>query len=361
MKRKRLALLATCIVIMMIGSGCMSKMSKEKEIEDMIACMNAKYSDDTFTYVSTKGGQLGSESHTYVVCSERYPEKPIWVIYSPDDDICWDTYLGARFEKQTKELLTQLMIEAFGDNCYVDYYYSPDSVGFSNPDDDENLPFAEYMARPDFAIQARALVNGFPEDGEEALQRVKEVLSNVDISCGIHFINKPDIILNEDTVNQIFRNNEYAMLISLSKSGPDVYNWCEWEITNLYREELNELIQQRLAQIFGEDCYVEIERLGSLGFPSIPSFEEYIVHPKNGVRFSAIVRYNPENHSEIEKKMEEAFADVVVDVSICFITDPSIALDAETSYLLGTRKLHAPYLDMNKSDLVNGTFSWGEI
>lgn len=331
MKRKRrFAFFGGLLLSIMMGvSGCM--MSSQWKIDQMLEHMHEKYGDDVFTYDHITGGYLGSSTTSYIVYSQRFPDKPIKVNATKTDEgmYYWDTYISLKYEQQTRELLTQRMEQVFGKNCYVRYVYNPNNAAVSGPDGG-NTSFEEYIAR-NGSTYLNVIVNYIPDNGDETMARVKEALADVDVIGTISFIDLPDVVLDDDTANKIWDEYSSAMLIFIyHEKGSDGF-YCEymWNIRNWYKEETADLIESRIEQFFGADRYVYPSFSESCNFASIPTFEEYIAASKNGASVYVVVKYSPVDETETLKRVREMFADIVIDGALYFVDDATFTSIAD--------------------------------
>ena len=329
MKRKRrFAFFGGLLLSIMMGvSGCM--MSSQWKIDQMLEHMHEKYGDDVFTYDHITGGYLGSSTTSYIVYSQRFPNRPIKVNATKTDDgvFYWDTYVSVKYEQQTRELLTQRMEQVFGKNCYVRYVYNADNAAVSGPDGG-NRSFEEYIAH-NGSLPFSVAVNVIPENGDETMARVKEVLADVDVIGSILFFNGPDADLDEGTVEQIRKERGSAVSLQIfHKDGQREYVWHIW---NLYKEETTALAKSRVDQAFESECYVYSSTYAhaSCDFASIPTFEEYIATSGNEASILAIVKYSPADETETLKRVREMFADIVIDGALYFVDDATFTSIAD--------------------------------
>ena len=333
MKRKRrFAFFGGLLLSIMMGvSGCM--MSSQWKIDQMLEHMHEKYGDDVFTYDHITGGYLGSSTTSYIVYSQRFPNRPIKVNATKTDDgvFYWDTYVSVKYEQQTRELLTQRMEQVFGKNCYVEYVYNPNNAAVSGPDGG-NRSFEEYIAH-NGSLPFSVTVNLIPEKGDETMVRVKEVLADVDVFGFIDFFDASDVVLDESTVRQIRKECPFAMSIHIyTEEGPNgFYNEYAWRIQSLYKEETTTLAKSRIEQAFGPDCYISSSTYAhaSCDFASIPTFEEYIATSGNEASILAIVKYSPADETETLKRVREMFADIVIDGALYSVDDATFTSIAD--------------------------------
>ena len=320
MKRNQVILICLLLFFIIGVSGCM--MSSQWKIDQMLEHMHEKYGDDVFTYDHITGGYLGSSTTSYIVYSQRFPNRPIKVNATKTDDgvFYWDTYVSVKYEQQTRELLTQRMEQVFGKNCYVRYVYNPNNAAVSGPDGG-NRSFEEYIAH-NGSLNFGVIVNFIPENGDEIMAQVKEVLADIDAYTLISFRDAPDVVLDEATVAQLEEGNPALVITSYPRSNAEgLYREYKWRIWDLYKEETTTLAKSRIEQAFESECYVYSGTHVSCDFASIPTFEEYIATSGNEASILAIVKYSPADETETLKRVREMFADIVIDGALYFVDD----------------------------------------
>lgn len=119
-------------------------MNRNSTVDKMVAYMNDKY-DDHFEYSAPFGGGPGATSKQIIVSSEQFPEAQIWVQYFERDgkEIFTDNYISYKYEEQTRNLLEDLLTEAFHSN--VALFYNVGSKGTVNQFT-EQTTFEEYIS-----------------------------------------------------------------------------------------------------------------------------------------------------------------------------------------------------------------------
>ena len=197
-------------------------MKGQETIDHMVEYVNGKYSNDEFSYDHITGGHLGSNVTTIIVNSKQYPNKPIRVMCTIVDgaEVFSDTYLGIKYEDETRAFFSQLIEEAFGPTCFVKY--APDDLGCTKTGS-ESSTFEEYLADPSSNVHFWAVVNYCPKNETETLDLLKELLANVTVSCNIYFVDIPNVEMVEDSATQIIEKNEYTTCLSIIKTDTATY------------------------------------------------------------------------------------------------------------------------------------------
>ncbi|MBQ1410926.1 MAG: hypothetical protein IIY94_06605, partial [Oscillospiraceae bacterium] len=166
------------------------------------------------------------------------------------------------------------------------------------------------------------IVNFIPENGDEIMAQVKEVLADIDAYTLISFRDAPDVVLDETTVAQLEEGNPALVITSYPESNAEgLYREYKWRICDLYKEETTALAKSRIEQAFGPDCFVYTQHDSSCVYASIPTFEEYISTSGNGVWVYTIVKGNPADEADTLEVIKKLFADVVIRISICYVDD----------------------------------------
>ena len=204
-------------------------MKGQERIDRMVEYINGKYSNDEFSYDHITGGHLGSNVTTIIVSSKEYPNSPIRVMCTVVDgnEVFSDTYLGIKYETETRDYLSHLMEQAFDSNSYV--YYTPDDLGCTKTGS-ESSSFEEYIADPSSNVHFWAVVNYSPDNKTETLELLKKLLANVTVSGNIYFVEDSRTELDEDTATQIIEKNEYAVCLSIIKTDTVTYYKAEWRV-----------------------------------------------------------------------------------------------------------------------------------
>lgn len=202
-------------------------MKGQETIDRMMEYVNNKYSRDVFSYEHITGGHLGSNVTTIIVSSKEYPNTTIRVMCTVVDgnEVFSDTYLGIKYETETRDYISQLMEQAFGSKGFV--YYTPDDLGCTKTGS-ETSTFEEYIADPSSNIHFWAVVNYCPDNKAETLDLLKKLLANATVSGNIYFVEDSEAELDKDTATQIIETNEYAACLSIIKTDTVTYYKSEW-------------------------------------------------------------------------------------------------------------------------------------
>lgn len=151
-------------------SGCIGRKNTTKEV---LKHMQNKY-DDTFEYAAPFGGGMGNKSTQMILSSEKYPGKRIWVWCFEDEsgDVqIADNYVGVKYEKQTAELLNNILENVVGENftLFYDAYLNTATKGAS-----DEMTFEEYIAEPTSNINFIAIVDSQGEIDRDAFEQALE-------------------------------------------------------------------------------------------------------------------------------------------------------------------------------------------
>ena len=224
MKRKH-SFLVFFVFFLVIGvCGCMKGQSKT---DRMLAYINSKYPEDTFTFDHVTGGHIGSNVTTAIVRSEKYPDSAIRVFCTVVEktESFSDTYLSVKYENQTREYLRGIFESLYGPDCYVSY--KPSDIGVTK-NESAKTSFEAYLAEPSSGIQFQAIVKYFPEDKDETLSQVKAALSDITASGYILYIRDPSVVLDDSTAKEIVNKQAYDACLALIKSDTETYYTAEW-------------------------------------------------------------------------------------------------------------------------------------
>ena len=337
MKRKTVFLLCLILLTVIGLSGCRRHGATIDRIMEHLA---QKYPDDTFIFDYDNTALLLSGVRI-VAHSERFPDKEIEAVcynYGETEDY-YDTYLGIKYEDQTREYFTQLFANAFHTNCSVTLspYYHPLSHG-------DDMPFDEYLAS--YCCEFSARVDYCPKDGKETLEKVTELLAGLKLDCSIYFADDLNDVMD---TNSICPNYRPGMHICISTYGSESDNFAKWFVGGAYLEETKNYISQRIEKGFGTNSLVVSVYHQQVGFDSIPTFEEYISVDQKDFRFVAVVNYKPEDKEETLETVKTLFADIDVSGTIYFVDDPSLILDESTAKQIMEEKKYFSELYFFKS------------
>ena len=220
---------AALIMLLIGGSGCMNR--QQRNIDRIIACMNDKYTGDTFEFAGIYGGFAGAKNVNIIVRSEKYPKGEIHVFSELQNGIlvCSDTYLGIRFEEETRNYLVRRFSACFGSNLYLSYH--PDDTACTYGGSSETT-FEEYISERSSNVTFSAMV--ISEESNEAVlqERVEEILSETAAGGWIYFI--PDSCeLRGDsgrrTAAERIRSGNYSKKLYFVKKNTDSFLKAEWE------------------------------------------------------------------------------------------------------------------------------------
>ena len=202
------------------------------DINEFVNYMNEKYTDDTFTYKNITGGHLGSNTKKVLVESQKYPRKPITVIRTREDGNYdyTDTYLGVKFEEQTRTYLKNKLSEKFGNKVYVDYI-ADDLACTSNGS--SYTTFEEYIANEYSHIFFEAIIGCDVNDNtkDAILNKIKDAFSSATILANIYFVDENIASSNYDTYDEFtsyIQNKQYNKKLFLIKENVNEYSKLEW-------------------------------------------------------------------------------------------------------------------------------------
>lgn len=206
--------------------------NKRYDINEFVNYMNEKYIDDTFTYKNITGGHLGSNTKKILVESKKYPGKPITVIRTEKDGnyIYTDTYLGVKFEDQTRTYLKNKLSEKFGNKVYVNYI-ADDLACTSNGS--SYTTFEEYIANEYSHIFFTAIIGCDVNDNtkDAILNEIKDAFSSATVLAHLFFVDENIASYNYDTYDEFtwyIENKQYNNNLFFIKENVDEYSQLEW-------------------------------------------------------------------------------------------------------------------------------------
>lgn len=169
--------------------------SSNNSITDrMLGYINAKYPEDSFSFVSVTGGGAGASSKNIVVSSRNYPDCEVYVRYTKngENESFTDNYLSVKYEAQTVSLLEKTLTSVMGDEIFLDY----DLSRYACPNEDGNMSFVEYISSPSAAISFVAVVNHEINDKEQLENDLGVAITQAQICCNatIYFERDVEII-----------------------------------------------------------------------------------------------------------------------------------------------------------------------
>lgn len=210
-------------------SGC-HKIEAQQKIDRMLDYINAKYTDDSFTYVSVTGGHLGSNVTKIIVNSEKYPEKGIRVICTEVDgsEKFADTYLNIKFEQETRAYIENALCEEYGTNIYVKY--TPGDVAVED-NGTSDTTFSEYLVNENTYISFSAVVSGVVMDEEKTFENIKAMFSDAVIRGNIYYVEENVELSGENsskTAQQYIETQTYSKRLYFVKESIDNYSRVEW-------------------------------------------------------------------------------------------------------------------------------------
>lgn len=201
-------------------------------INEFVDYMNDKYTDDTFTYKNITGGHIGSSTKKVLVESEKYPGKEIRVIRRGEDENYeyTDTYLGVKYEDDTRQALKNALEDVFGSNFYLDYYVS--DYGCTR-NGSSYTTFAEYISDEysDISFEAVVSYNVNDESEELVFNKIKNTFSNMAITGWIYFTNENVNFYGDDAKEKfttIIQNKEFSKKLYFMKENVNEYSEIEW-------------------------------------------------------------------------------------------------------------------------------------
>lgn len=114
--------LIIAIIIISVGlvmGGCMNnETSLTATKNDLLKYISEKYPDDTFTFQCYSGGHVGSENHTIIVSSNKYPGEIIYVNVINGEKSDNYPYIARRTEIESA--VGKMIQSVYGD-CHVRY------------------------------------------------------------------------------------------------------------------------------------------------------------------------------------------------------------------------------------------------
>ena len=175
---KRAYIIFFTLILMLGVTGCMganniNSNQKENVREKVIRYMNDKY-DCVFKYIDSVDGGLDQNNRYILVSCDNLPDKGIKVTYCNDNGIetFADNYMHLRFEKQTCNLIEELLEEVFKQDFILDYKIKGTTNSFDN-----TTSFEEFLESSASEIVFYAVINRDFDKAEEA--ELRETLNNV--------------------------------------------------------------------------------------------------------------------------------------------------------------------------------------
>lgn len=226
---KKIFLVLSVVVLMVCLCSCNKGQAK---IDRMIDYMNNKYSDDTFTYLRMSGGFPGSNETKIVVASEKYPDIFIRVICAEVDgaEIFTDTYVGAKFEEQTREYLEDVIRGEYGDNFSL-HYTPSDIVCTENGSSDTT--FEEFLSTTKISFSAVVYAENGIVDEAATEEVIKKMFADSVISFGCIFYVDDEVLLSDDSYEEevwnCIHHGIYIEELVIWKESPEVYSKLEWK------------------------------------------------------------------------------------------------------------------------------------
>lgn len=213
------------MVSLLGGTGCMNA-----KLNRMVDYINAKYSDDSFTFFQMSGGHLGSNEKKILVKSEKYPDAYIRVICteSGGQESFRDTYLGAKFEDETREYLKKAIAAEFGDNIYLEY--QANDLACTENGSSETT-FADYISTPTSYVAFAAVVPVEQADEKDVKKAIEKMFPDAALRGVICFVHE-DIILTgeegEKRAVEILDEDDCDHRLEFSKKTLDSFDSWEW-------------------------------------------------------------------------------------------------------------------------------------
>lgn len=232
MKIKRI--LATVLLIIMIAGslGCMNIKSNKDILMEYIS---QKYKDDEFTFVSLTGGSLGSDEHSIVVSSKKYPDEYIIVRKTlveggGNPEIFSDNYMAVVFKEDVDDAINDAVNEVYS-NYKVIYKPTqsplPQTVG---PDTD----LKDYLSDTESRLMAVIFIDsdGQTANRDEKLELLRESLkaNGVNINATLVFTEGDKIqSVNESNYDDYLWNNSLSdMRCDFSLDSDFEFIYTEW-------------------------------------------------------------------------------------------------------------------------------------
>lgn len=204
--------------------------SKKSKTDLMMEYISQKYPGDRFSYIEPFGGYLGSNKKTIIVGSKKYPERKIQVscIEEEGRETYLDTYLGVRFETETREYLQQLFEESYGSEVYV-LYEANDGACTENGSDQTTLE--EYMSTWTSHIRFAVIVG---ERGEENSEKTEDFIRTAFEGLAVQgtmyfYTDVPwDSDSTDDEILELIKERGYYASAGFWKEYPDELTEFEW-------------------------------------------------------------------------------------------------------------------------------------
>ena len=319
MKRKTVFLLCLILLTVIGLSGCRRHGAT---IDRMMEHLAQKYPDDTFIFDYDNTALLSSGVRI-VAHSERFPDKEIEVVcYNyGETERYYDTYLGIKYEDQTREYFTNLFTTAFEANCSV-LYSRNTFCDIRQPDKDVSLE--KYVADASSHIELEVHMEYCPVDWRETLNKVKGLLADYNIDCMVFFTDDPNIGTEKQTSDWIYRPEMYIYFNN------NDHSTC-WSVKDAHIDS-KEKISKLLQQGFHADIFVSVQ------------YESYDEN-----HFVAVVKYNSDNKEGTLETVKSLFADMAGSGTIYFVDDPSLILDESTAKQIIDEKKYVSELYFFKS------------
>ena len=206
----------------------------EQLVDKMILHMNEKY-DDTFTFVRVVGQRFGADIYRIIVASEKYPDDNIIVTaQKPENElVITDNYVGVIYQNQTRNEISKLLKDEFGDDVLVKYK----AYGYpSTPDFDENTPFEKYVsdARSGIKFNAIVVVDSPTVDVQNFEDRLRKTFGSDKIcSSGCVYFTDKEEDLNKISDERGFglyqMQHSYITRCTMVMKNSHEFNMVEWE------------------------------------------------------------------------------------------------------------------------------------
>ncbi len=217
--------------VLLIGvCGCAERSRAMKKTERMMAYIRNKYPDDSFSFLRISGGHPGSSDTKIQVKSGKYPGGTVRVILVEADgkEYFYDTYLGVKFEEETRNRLREILTASYGEDICL--FYVPDDLACTENGSDRTA-FEEYAASWSSHISFTAAVRLPPDfSREKETEALKEMFSGMALKGRICYF-APETIIREKGEKEMLRmiqEEEYSAAVDFLKKSPDELQKTEW-------------------------------------------------------------------------------------------------------------------------------------
>ena len=162
-------------------------MKNEKKTAEMLSYVRGKYPEEQFEVLGPCGGHLGSNVTGILVRAQHFPGKEVRVmrVESKGAVSYEDTYLGVKFEKETRDLLEARLRAAFGDAAVL---YAA-SVSACTRDGSAETTLSEYLADWSSHVRFSAVITGAgAKDPAPGREEIMEIFRDLSVQGDLFFI-----------------------------------------------------------------------------------------------------------------------------------------------------------------------------